>query len=166
VRWLGACLVGLVLVACGGGEDSSDVPDTVIDYETPVAPEGESLADWRKAASAVCVRDIARLNEAIERHGLAETFDELVAVIDELVAINLERIEDLQAIPTPPERARAVGRINDKLDRAGQSLRLLRDSLREQDFGALQTVPGLLINYANTDEDFTALDVPECVSTE
>ena len=163
MRWLGACLVGLVFAACGGGDDAADPPDTVVEYEAPDAAEGESLADWQEAAGAVCLRDLARLDEAIERHGTSETIDQLVAAVDELVAINLELIEDIKAIPIPPERERVVNRLHEKLDRADQSLRLLRDSLRDRDYGSLQSVPGLLINYANTDDEFTALDVPECV---
>ena len=163
MRWLGACFVVSVLVACGG-DDTADPPDTVVDYEAPDAGEGESLADWQEAARAVCIRDVARLGEALERHGTAETIDQLSAAVDELVAINLELIEDIQAIPVPLERARVVNQIHEKLDRADQSLQLLRDSVHEQDYGSLQSIPGILISYANTDEEFTALDVPECVS--
>jgi hypothetical protein len=166
MRRLGVSVIVLVsaLAACGGTDGSDTLPDTVEELTTTVAPEGRALADWQGASRAICLEYTPRVQAALAELDPSMTEEELIATFVAAVDLTLEYVDALRAIPVPTERTRAVERVNDRLDRGRHSLSVLRDSALSDDYGGFRAARGILINYADTDDLYRSLDVPECAS--
>jgi hypothetical protein len=154
-----------IVAACGGDGGSDASPTTTAeDTTTSTAPEGRALTDWQEASRAVCEEYDGRLLAVSQRLSEGASDQASIAIFRELVDVTIEYVAALREVPLPAERTLAVERLHDRLDRGTQSLEALRSSLARGDYGGFRASLSTLSNYADTDEQYTALGVPECAA--
>ena len=152
------------LASCGGGEASEPAPATVEEYTTTQAPRGRAITDWQQASSEVCTEYIPLIERTLDGLGDQPTPDEMAVVFGRVIDLELRFLDALLAIPEPAERTRAVKRVNEKLQRAREQVQVALESVARNDYGAFLSARSVLTNYTDTDGDYEALDVPECVA--
>ena len=165
MRRLATLVIAISLAACGGSADEADdVPVTVEPYTTTVPPEGRSLASWQAATRAVCDHYDPLLQSMIDRYGILESQGEVIDYLDEALPIMGDYLDDLRSVPVPTERTREVNEIIDKLDRGETSLEVVRDGALSGSASKVFSSVALIQNYADTDELYRSLGVPECAA--
>jgi hypothetical protein len=153
----------VVLAACGGGGDAAEeLPDTVEELTSTTPPEGRGLVDWQEASRSICNEFNPRTETAAEEVVAAGSPEAALTEFTQLVQLVLEYTNRLRSLPVPTERTRQVEAINDRLDRGAKAISALRRNVESGNYGGFVSQHGILTNYANTDDLYISLDVPEC----
>jgi hypothetical protein len=161
---VGILVAALAVAGCGGGDESDTLPSTVKDVTTTTAPAGRALSDWQKASRSICSEYIPQLRAAIAAIESEATVEGVAAEFLKAQTLALEHVERLRSIPVPTERTREVEEVNDRLDRGRQGMESQRREITAGDYAGMNAYLGVLTNYADTDDLYLALDVPECAA--
>lgn len=110
-------VVALALVGCGDDDDDGGASGGAQSVNTTTGPQQAlSKAEYIEAADSICERTIeegSALYPELETAIRNRDVEQAVDTVAELIAIGRRAVDEVEALPTPPEDAALIKIIND-----------------------------------------------------